>query len=453
LARLLNGADPDSLPTINVRNSFIVDWRQLKRWDISRETLPADATILYQEPTAWERYRRPILTFLLVLFILIALITFLLLERERRKKEEELSSAMLESLPGLALLVTKRGEILRSNQKDSRTSYGIELPALKVEPRLRYEDYLRKLVGADADLVQAHAIQDVISAQLGTAVVELPLREQDKWTEIRAIQLPGAKGGSLIVHLDITQRKSAELEQNNSREEIYHLNRVASLGHLAGSLAHELSQPLAAILSNAQAARRFMDRPDPDLQEVREALEDITRDDQRARAIIQEMRSMLKKESITRQAVDLNAIVRSLFQILKSEAQQKGVRMELLLVQGELMVMGDWGPLQQVLLNLMKNGMDAMQQIPVAQRCLTVKTELALGTQTAVISVVDNGPGISEKIKAKLFEPFVTTKEDGLGMGLSICQSIVNSLGGQIALKDASLAGSTFRVELPLITG
>ena len=109
-------------------------------------------------------------------------------------------------------------------------------------------------------------------------------RRQDRWIEVRALQLPNQQSGSLVVHLDITQRKQAELERTRSRTEIYHLNRVAAMGQLAASLAHELSQPLAAIMSNAEAAQRFAGRPNPDMLEIREALDDITRDDKRARA-------------------------------------------------------------------------------------------------------------------------------------------------------------------------
>ena len=451
LARILKGADADSLPTKEAKSSFIVDWRQLKRWGISERTLPPNATILYREVSVWEQYRRYILSFLSVLAFLLSLIVFLLLERQRRRKEEQLTSAMLESIPGLALLVTKSGNILRANHKNDQTTDGMHLQMVQGQSRLRYDAYLRKLVGATADSNQALPIQEVTVGKRATATVELPLPDEQKWIEIRATQLQGPKGGSLVVHLDTTQRKLAELEQNKFRDEIYHLNRVAALGQLAGSLAHELSQPLAAILSNAQAAQRFADRSNPDMKEVREALEDITRDDKRARSIIQEMRSMLKKESITRQAVDLNAIVRSLSQILKNEAIQSGVRVQLELVPGELLVLGDWVPLQQVLLNLMKNGMDAMREIAAEQRFLTVKTESDSRKKTAAFSVEDNGPGVAQEIKTRLFEPFITTKKDGLGMGLSICYSIIKSMGGQISLRKSSVSGANFRVELPLV--
>ena len=134
------------------------------------------------------------------------------------------------------------------------------------------------------------------------------------------------------MHLDITQRKQAELERTRSRTEIYHLNRVAAMGQLAASLAHELSQPLAAIMSNAEAAQRFAGRPDPDMVEIREALDDITRDDKRARAVIQGMRAMLKKENVAIEPVDLNQIASSVVQIIRNEATLRGMRIELALL-------------------------------------------------------------------------------------------------------------------------
>jgi signal transduction histidine kinase len=452
LAQLLNGADPESLSTARLENSFIVDWRQVKRWHISPNTLPANATILYREPSVWAQYRRYILGTLAILLLLLGMIAFLLLERRRRRKEERLNSAMLESLPGVALLVSPRGEILRTNQKDASSLGTIPAPASGGPSRNRYDVYLRSLAGEQSAPNAALAVEEVIAGKRPNATVELPLPNQEKWLEIRAISLPEPKGGSLIVHLDITQRKEAEQEQNRSREDIYHLNRVAAIGQLAGSLAHELSQPLAAILSNAQAAQRFADRPEPDLQEIKEALEDITRDDRRARSIIQEMRSLMKKEAISRRPVDLNAIVRSLVQILKSESQRAEVRVELELAESELTVLGDWGPLQQVLLNLLQNGMDAMQNLPPEARCLTVKTEANTAVGTASLYVKDNGPGIAEEIRARLFEPFVSTKKDGLGLGLSICHSILASLGGKIDLQNGATPGATFCIDLPLVT-
>ncbi len=449
LAQLLKGASPESLPVREVNNSYIVDWRQLKRWGISERSLPPGATILYRQPTAWEQYGRYIVGLLSVLVVLLLLLAFLLLERQRRKKEEDLNAAMLESLPGMALLVNRQGEILRTNQlqREAAAVDGAGLDGAR--PGFKYGEYLRKLAGQEDEFAGAASIEQVIAGERAGATTELPLSSEGRWIEVRALQLPNQQSGSLIVHLDITQRKQAELERTRSRTEIYHLNRVAAMGQLAASLAHELSQPLAAIMSNAEAAQRFAGRPNPDMVEIREALEDITRDDKRARGVIQGMRAMLKKQSVVVEPVDLNEIATSVVQMIRNDAALRGMRIELALVPSAVIVKGDQIALQQVVLNLAGNGLDAMMDT-TAERRLTLRTTIEQVTKVGAIWVEDSGPGVSAEVREKLFQPFFTTKTTGLGMGLSICQSIVESLSGRIELKNRPGKGAAFFVELPL---
>ena len=444
LAKLLKGADPATMAESKTENSYIVDWRQLQRWGIPESRLPANATILYRPPSAWEQYRRSLIAFAVVLAVLLALVIFLLVERQRRRKEEELNSAMLESLPGQALLVNGQGEILRTNQLH-RDAEGAGTNG--VHPGFKYREYLHQLIGPENGFAGAVAIEQVIAGTRPSATTELPLAVGERWIEVRAIQLPQQQSGSLVVHLDITQRKRAELERTRSRTEIYHLNRVAAMGQLAASLAHELSQPLAAIMSNAEAAQRFAGRPNPEMVEIREALDDITRDDKRARGVIQGMRAMLKNENVTVEPVDLNQIATSVVQMIRNEATLRGMRIELALCPSAVMVKGDQIGLQQVVLNLASNGLDAMTDA-TNERYLTIRTEVE--ANSGMIWVIDNGPGVSAAVRDKLFQPFFTTKHTGLGMGLSICQSILESLGGRIDLENHEDKGAAFFVTLPL---
>ena len=355
---------------------------------------------------------------------------------------------MLNSLPGLALLVDRQGVILRTNQVSREAASVEEASSAAARPEGNYSEYLRQLAGHE-DLPAADRVEQVIAGSRASATAELPLAAGERWIEVRAIQLPQQQSRSLVVHLDITQRKQAELERTRSQSEIYHLNRVAAMGQLAASLAHELSQPLAAIMSNAEAAQRFAGRPDPDMLEIREALDDITRDDKRARGVIQSMRAMLKKQNVVVEPVDLNQIATSVVQMMRNEATLRGMGIELALCPTAIMVAGDHVALQQVVLNLASNGLDAMTDTPTERR-LSIRTSVEPGTSVGIIWVEDSGPGVSADVREKIFQPFFTTKTTGLGMGLSICQSIVESLGGQIKLADGSGKGAVFFVELPL---
>jgi signal transduction histidine kinase len=240
------------------------------------------------------------------------------------------------------------------------------------------------------------------------------------------------------------------LERQMALKEIAHLNRVASMGHMAASLAHELAQPLAAILGNAQAAERLVSRPSPDIEEIRAALIDIREDDKRARAVLENMRAIFKKQAIDRHEVDLNEITIGVSRLVRKDALLRGVELRLMLSAGVPRVLGDEVPLQQVILNLINNGMDAMRDLPADGRVLTVTTCVGMDVNCGIILVEDSGPGIAENDKMKLFMPFFTTKSEGLGMGLSICRSILDSLGGRISFDNRPEGGSVFRVELPL---
>jgi PAS domain S-box-containing protein len=251
--------------------------------------------------------------------------------------------------------------------------------------------------------------------------------------------------------IDITERKRVEGDRLKMLEEIAHLNRVASMGQMAASLAHELAQPLAAILSNAQAAVRFASRPQPDLVEIQGALADITEDDERARSFVQNMRSMFQRQTIRRTRLDLNRISYEVSRLVRNDAVRRGVHIELNSSPDPIFVFGDAIVLQQVILNLVNNGMDALENMPAGHKVLKLTTLIHPGSEFGTILVEDNGCGIAEEDKPKLFTPFFTTKKDGLGMGLSICRSLIESLDGRIALLDRVEGGAVFKVDLPLI--
>jgi signal transduction histidine kinase len=277
--------------------------------------------------------------------------------------------------------------------------------------------------------------------------------EQYKYKIIAVFTFLAAETALVFLLIWLIKRRTRAqhlLERQLALEEVSHLNRVASMGHMAASLAHELAQPLAAILGNAQAAERLASRPSPDIEEIRAALADIREDDKRARAVLENMRALFKKQTIARHEVDLNEIATGVSRLVGKEALLRGVELRLLLSTSAPKVLGDEIPLQQVVLNLINNGMDAMRDLPADNRVITLTTCVGGDVNCGIILVQDSGPGIAEKDKMKLFMPFFTTKSEGLGMGLSICRSILDSLGGRISFDNLPEGGSVFRVELPL---
>lgn len=250
---------------------------------------------------------------------------------------------------------------------------------------------------------------------------------------------------------DITRRKENELELRRQRADLAHAARVAMMGELAASLAHELNQPLTAILSNAQAALRFMTAKRPDLEEVREILKEIVQDNGRASEIIRRIRALVKKEDIEFAPVDLASVVADVMMLARSDAVLHSVQISFEASSGLPPVRGDRVQLQQVILNLLLNAFDALKGCPAQDRrvCLRVERESA---RMLKVTVRDRGTGLSSDNLKKLFQPFFTTKRDGLGMGLSICRSIVQAHGGRMWVEKDLDYSATFCFTVPAAT-
>jgi C4-dicarboxylate-specific signal transduction histidine kinase len=221
------------------------------------------------------------------------------------------------------------------------------------------------------------------------------------------------------------------------------------MGELSGAIAHELNQPLTAILSNAEAARLLLAKPAPDLTEVGGALDDIVHESRRAGAVIDRLRGLLKKDERPSEAIDINGLVRSTVDLLHSELIARRMAVALALAPDLPQVAGDGVQLQQVLLNLVINAMDAIAATPLPRQPITVGTRLD-EAGTIETSVTDRGHGIPPAVEGRAFEPFFTTKPHGLGLGLAICSTIVAVHGGQLTLANAADGGARARFTLPV---
>jgi signal transduction histidine kinase/ABC-type uncharacterized transport system substrate-binding protein len=244
-------------------------------------------------------------------------------------------------------------------------------------------------------------------------------------------------------------RKQSELEAQELRNDLAHAGRVATIGELTASLAHELNQPLTAILSNAQAGQRVLETAPVDLEEVGEILRDIVEDDKRAGEVIRRLRSLLTKGDPQMRALDLNEALGEVARLVSGDAVVRGVSIRLELADGLPPVLGDRVQLQQVALNLVLNGMDAMRESGTRDRILVLRTVTA-GAKTVRVEVRDSGMGINEGDMAKIFKAFYTTKPDGMGIGLAITRSIVDAHSGHLEARNNPEGGATVSFTLPI---
>jgi PAS domain S-box-containing protein len=266
------------------------------------------------------------------------------------------------------------------------------------------------------------------------------------------IDKDGSANQVLGASTDITRRKETELELRQQRAELAHVTRIATMGELAASLAHELNQPLTAILSNAQAAQRFLAANPGNMDEVLDILKDIVQDNNRAGEIIRRMRALVKKEEIEFTAVDLASVIRDVVLLVHSDATLHNIHVALELHPDLPTGRGDKVQLQQVMLNLLLNAFDAMKDCPAHERQVIVWAKPDAAGMVKV-AVRDRGIGLSREKVDKIFEPFYTTKRDGLGMGLSISRSIVEAHGGRLWAENNADRGATFSFTVAAASG
>ncbi|HKD48186.1 MAG TPA: ATP-binding protein, partial [Rhizomicrobium sp.] len=276
------------------------------------------------------------------------------------------------------------------------------------------------------------------SATLGEKAVEYEYRflrkdGQLRWFRMRANATldPDGKRQLSGLLVDITEQRKIEAEVESQRRSLTHLTRVGMLGQLGSALAHELKQPLTAILSNAQALQRLLERGALDMVEVRAVIRDIIQDDSRAADVIRHLRSLLKKDEFRGEAMDLNEIVAQTLKLVRNDLIARRIAVSIRLHGASLPVLGDSVQLQQLLLNLVFNAVEAMVESNARGGTLTVTTNVA-DERAAHVAVSDTGPGVKDEILGKLFEPFVSTKMNGLGLGLSISRAIAASHQGKI---------------------
>ena len=339
-----------------------------------------------------------------------------------------MTGSLSEMLPWYAEALRK-GEVLRYERLPD------ELPPQALAER----DYVTR-VGLRSQLIIPFRVGERVIGAIGFA----SFGREVKWSPrlVRSVRLMGE------VFANALARKHALHEQLHLREQLAHGARVNAMGEVVASIAHEVNQPLFAIVSNARAAGALLSQGKPDLAEIGAALEDIVQDANRASAIIARVRTFLQRKPTEHLPVDPNAVVDAVRAFLGPELARRRVKLDLHLASGLPPVLGDAVQLQQVLVNLLMNGADAMESVDPNNRVLRVETASERGSRVR-LEVSDAGPGMDPEARARLFEPFFTTKASGLGMGLAICRSIVEAHGGRIRPLERPGPGTTLQILLP----
>ena len=249
--------------------------------------------------------------------------------------------------------------------------------------------------------------------------------------------------------MDITERRRAEEALRNAQAELARVARLTTMGELVASIAHEINQPLAAVATSGGACLRWLNRDQPDLDAARDAASRVVRDAHRAGDVIRSLRALTKKSGPQLTKLDIRDAIEEVLALTRGELQPHGVVLHTDLSAGDRPVLGDRVQLQQVLLNLIMNGIQAMAAVTDRRRELTVSVALAEPDRVQV-TVEDTGPGLDPAIAQRIFEPFFTTKSDGLGMGLSICRSIIEAHGGQLWASPRAPHGTAFHFTVPV---
>jgi C4-dicarboxylate-specific signal transduction histidine kinase len=252
--------------------------------------------------------------------------------------------------------------------------------------------------------------------------------------------------------IDITERKRAEAEHERLRQleaDLARMNRLTTMGELTASIAHEINQPLAAIVTQSEAALRFLDRIVPDLGEVQDALSWIRQDGMRAGEVIRGLRALARQSGPRLIGLDVDEVIRQVLALARGELLRHDVVLRTEQAADGRLVMGDRVQLQQVLLNLIMNAVEAMRAVTGTRRKLTVSSMLA-EPGAMLVAVKDTGSGLEPSVAERMFQPFFTTKPDGLGMGLAICRSIIEAHGGRLWVSPSAEHGADVRFTVPL---
>jgi two-component system, LuxR family, sensor kinase FixL len=395
--------------------------------------------------------------FALQIFVLLTSIPVLCLAAvaTARQRVVQLYRALLASLQDHVAILDAHGVVLEVN--DSWRRFAQSASTVPGFHRVRPGDPFLTACRVDAEHGDATAegllagVTSVLNRAHRRFEMEYDL-EHDGRREVFTVTaeaLERSDGGVVVTRSNVTARREAQVQNEEQRRELSHLARVSVLGQLSGAFAHELNQPLAAILSNAETARHLLRRQPVDVEQLSAIMQDIVADDQRAAAVIRRLRALLKRGDKRLHLVEARELLDDVLKLAQTELLTRHISAAVVVEPGLPLFLGDKVQLQQVLLNLLLNACEAMSLTPAPDRRLVLTAAGSEATGHVHFSVRDCGTGIAPDLIGRVFEPFVTTKSDGLGLGLSISQTIVGAHGGRLWAENNPDGGVTMHCLLP----
>jgi C4-dicarboxylate-specific signal transduction histidine kinase len=358
-------------------------------------------------------------------------------ERALRRSEAR-NTAILRAMPDLMFVLSTNGVYLDYHARDARDLF--------VPPEEFLGKHLREVFPHDiARLFEQHVRQAALSPQPVVVEYTLPVADSERHYEARLVRCDNDTVMSVV--RDVTSRHQAQDELHKAHAELAQAARLRALGAMAAGIAHEVSQPISAVLLNAHSSLNLLDESNLDVTALREAVADIVSDGKRARDVITRIRGLVKHTPLRTAPVSMNDVVDDVITLSRRMLRERRVRLQLGLTSDLPHVVGDRIQLQQILLNLVLNAVDAMQAVNGGPRVLAIHSDRA--PDGVVVRVKDSGSGIRPEHLDQVFQPFFTTKNEGMGMGLSISRSIAETHGGQLRIAENSSDGMTFELALP----
>jgi signal transduction histidine kinase len=449
--RLLEGDPASSIAMSSaIPSPLLLDWRQVRKWNIAANLIPPDADIRFREPTFWEVYRTQAIIVAAVILVQASLIVALLVERRRRRST---AAALSESERRIQLAThaARLSTFVWNLARDAIAANGRsrESSAPPQQTTENFDHVLQTIHPADRDRFDLAARRAAANnSELDVEYRAVQTDGEVRWFAARGQTAPGNSHRLTGVKMDITARKTAELQAEADRAALTHMSRVAMMGEMSAAIAHQLNQPLAAILGNAETARKMLGCKDASLEDLREILDDIVAEDNRAAEVIRRLGALYKRGEIELSELDLNDVVRETLALLRTDLAMRKVAPVLELAASPPPVQGSRVHLQQVLLNLVLNAADAMTAVDPSRRVVVVRTS-SDGDHVRAC-VVDRGTGISPSDLPRVFTSFWSTKATGVGVGLAICKAIINAHRGTLIAKNNPEGGAAFCFTLPV---